>query len=144
MIYTPLTKKALQICFEAHKEQKDKSNIPYVFHPFMVAKDMNDEDCCVVALLHDVIEDTNITLNDLKQQGFNERQLQALQLLKHDDDIEYFEYIKQIKENKIAKKVKLADLAHNSDLTRFDIIAEKDLKRQAKYLKAINILKDEI
>ncbi len=144
MIYTPLTKIALQICFDAHKEQKDKSNLPYVFHPFMVAKDMMDEDSCVVALLHDVIEDSDYTMEDLKQKGFSDKQLQALQLLTHDAEVDYFDYVQLIKENEIAKKVKLADLKHNSDLSRFDAISEYDLKRQAKYLKAIKILTDEI
>ena len=72
MIYTPETKKALALCFEAHKEQKDKSGLPYVFHPFHLAEQMADEESTVVALLHDVIEDTDYTLGDLKAMGFGE------------------------------------------------------------------------
>ena len=130
--------------FDAHKEQKDKSNLPYVFHPFMVAKDFKDEDCCVVALLHDVIEDSDYTLEDLKQAGFSPKQLEALQLLTHSDDEDYFDYILRIKTNPIAKKVKLADLKHNSDLDRFDVISGEVLIRHAKYVKARKMLNDEI
>ena len=68
MIYTELTKKALKLCFEAHKDQVDKTGIPYVFHPFHLAEQMKDEYTTVVALLHDVVEDTNITLADLEKE----------------------------------------------------------------------------
>ena len=71
MIYTGLTKKALKLCFEAHKEQVDKSGMPYVFHPFHLAEQMTDEATTVVALLHDVVEDTDITFEELKKQGYN-------------------------------------------------------------------------
>ena len=69
MIYTPLTKKAMILCFEAHKEQKDKSGLPYVHHPFHLAEQMTDEATTIVALLHDVVEDTSVTLEDLKNEG---------------------------------------------------------------------------
>ena len=78
MIYTPLTKKAINICFQAHKEQKDKTGLPYVFHPFHLAEQMKDETTTVVALLHDVVEDTNITFNDLRKEGFPEEVITAL------------------------------------------------------------------
>ena len=70
MIYTEMTKKALKLCFEAHKEQIDKSGMPYVFHPFHLAEQMQDEETTIVALLHDVIEDTDYTLDDLRKMGF--------------------------------------------------------------------------
>ena len=71
MIYTPATKKAMKLCFEAHKDQADKSGMPYVFHPFHVAEQMQDEKTTIVALLHDVIEDTSYTLQDLQNMGFD-------------------------------------------------------------------------
>ena len=71
MIYTPMSKKALKICFECHKNQVDKAGMPYVFHPMHVADQMLDENTTIVALLHDVVEDTDITLDDLKSMGFN-------------------------------------------------------------------------
>ena len=72
MIYTEMTKKALKLCFEAHKEQSDKSGMPYVFHPFHLAEQMQDEESTIVALLHDVIEDTEYTLDDLRKMGFGD------------------------------------------------------------------------
>ena len=140
MIYTDLTKKALKLCFEAHKEQVDKSGMPYVFHPFHLAEQMTDETTTVVALLHDVVEDTELTFDDLEKQGFGEEIISALKLLTHNDDTPYMDYVAKIKNNKIATAVKLADLKHNSDLTRLDIVDEKALKRKEKYEKAIKLL----
>lgn len=140
MIYTNLTKKALKLCFESHKEQVDKSGMPYVFHPFHLAEQMNDEATTVVALLHDVVEDTDITFEDLEKQGFGEEIISALKLLTHNDDTPYMDYVAKIKNNKIATAVKLADLKHNSDLSRLDTVDEKALKRKEKYEKAIKLL----
>ena len=91
MLYTELTKKALKISFEAHKNQLDKSGMPYVFHPFHLAEQMDDEYSTCVALLHDVVEDTGITLEDLKAQGFPEEVTDAVALMTHDDGTPYFE-----------------------------------------------------
>ena len=140
MIYTSETKKALKLCFEAHKNQLDKSGMPYVFHPFHLAEQMDTEEATVVALLHDVVEDTDYTLEDLKNMGFSEAVISAIALLTHEEGAEYMDYVKKIKNNEIARKVKLADLKHNSDLSRLDIVDEKALKRREKYLKAIEIL----
>ncbi len=140
MIYTDLTKKALKLCFEAHKEQTDKSGMPYVFHPFHLAEQMADEATTVVALLHDVVEDSELTFEDLKKQGFNDEIIKALMLLTHEKSVPYMEYVGEIKKNKIATKVKLADLRHNSDLTRLSVVDEKALERKAKYEKAIKFL----
>lgn len=142
MIYTSLTKKALEICFEAHKDQRDKSGMPYVFHPFHLAEQMKDEATTVVALLHDVVEDSDFTFADLEKEGFNKDIIDALKLLTHSDGSKYMEYVKRIKENKIAKAVKLADLRHNSDTTRLDVIDESAIKRRDKYLKAIKFLEE--
>ena len=140
MIYTEATKKALALCYEAHKEQTDKSGLPYVFHPFHLAEQMIDEDTTVVALLHDVVEDTEYTIEDLKNMGFNQKVIEAISLMTHDEKIPYEEYVLKLKENSIARTVKIADLKHNSDLTRLNSITEKDLKRAEKYKKAIKIL----
>ncbi len=141
MIYTKMTKKALNICFEVHKEQVDKSGMPYVFHPFHLAEQMTDEVTTVVALLHDVAEDSDITFEDLEKEGFEKAVIDALKLLTHKDkSILYMDYVAKIKDNPVAKAVKLADLKHNTDLTRLDVIDEKALKRRQKYLDAINLL----
>ena len=142
MIYTDLTKKALKLCFEAHKEQVDKSGMPYVFHPFHLAEQMTDEATTVVALLHDVVEDTATTFEDLEKQGFSDEIINALKLLTHDKGVPYMDYVAEIKTNRIATVVKLADLRHNSDLTRLDVIDEKALNRKEKYEKAIKLLEE--
>ena len=142
MIYTELTKKAIKLMFEAHKDQKDKSGLPYVFHPFHLAEQMQTEDTTVAALLHDVVEDTDYTLQDLREMGFSEAVIAALVLLTHGDDVDYMDYVRAIRGNPVAKAVKLADLRHNSDLSRLDYIDEKALERQKKYLNAIAILEE--
>ena len=80
MIYTEKTKAALKLCFEAHKNQTDKSGMPYVFHPFHLAEQMKDEKTTIAALLHDVVEDTDYTIGDLEQMGFSPDVLEALKL----------------------------------------------------------------
>lgn len=142
MIYTPLTKKAMKLCFNAHKEQTDKSGLPYVFHPFHLAEQMTDETTTVAALLHDVVEDTDYTLDDLKKMGFGENIVDALALLTHDNSVPYLEYVERIKSNPIARAVKIADLTHNSDLSRLETVDEKALERVEKYKKALKILTD--
>lgn len=142
MIYTQKTKVALKLCFEAHKNQLDKSGMPYVFHPFHLAEQMKTEETTIVALLHDLIEDTHYTINDLKEMGFDSIITDAIELLTHTDDVDYFDYVKEIKKNPIARVVKLADLHHNTDLTRLEIADEWALKRNEKYMKAIAILQD--
>ena len=140
MIYTKMTKIALKLCFEAHKDQIDKSGMPYVFHPFHLAEQMTDEETTVVALLHDVIEDTDYTPDDLRRLGFGERILEAIALMTHDDAVPYMEYVAAIKSNPIARAVKLADLRHNSDMSRLDAITPRDVERAEKYAKAIQLL----
>lgn len=140
MIYTEITKKALKLCFEAHKDQVDKSGLPYVFHPFHLAEQMPDEVTTVVALLHDVVEDTHYTLGDITAMGFSSEVTDALALLTHDPGVAYLEYVAKIKKNPIAATVKLADLRHNSDLSRLDIIDEKAEARLEKYHRAIDLL----
>lgn len=140
MIYTPATKKALKLCFEAHKDQLDKSGMPYVFHPFHLAEQMYDEKTTVVALLHDVVEDTDYTLDDLKSMGFAEEIIEALTLLTHDPEVPYMDYVAELKKNPLAKAVKIADLRHNSDLTRLDMPDEWALRRNEKYSQAMKLL----
>ena len=142
MIYTKMTKIALNLCFEAHKEQRDKSGLPYVFHPFHLAEQMQDEDTTIVALLHDLIEDTDHTLDELKELGFNERVINAIALMTHEHGVPYMDYVAKIKHDPIAKAVKVADLRHNSDLSRLNVITEKALKRREKYQKAIALLEE--
>ena len=140
MVYTPLTKRAILFAFDAHRGQYDKSGLPYITHPLHVAESMESEDECVVALLHDVLEDTDITVEDLTRIGISDRQIAALKLLCHDDSVPYLEYVQSIRVDQIARKVKLADLHHNSDLTRLNVITTQDIERVEKYKQAIEIL----
>lgn len=140
MLYTELTKKAMKIAFAAHKEQVDKSGLPYIYHPIHLAEQMKSEETVCVALLHDVVEDTDLTFEDLQKEGFPEEVLAALKLMTHDETAAYMDYVKEIRKNPIASAVKLADLRHNSDLTRLDTVDEKAEKRAEKYRKAIELL----
>lgn len=145
MIYTPLTKKALRLCFDSHKEQTDKTGMPYVFHPFHLAEQMDDEISTVCALLHDVVEDTDTSFEDLSDMGFPSEVIEVLKLLTHTDGVPYMDYVERISSNQIATKVKIADLTHNSDLTRMspDEIDDYALKRNEKYKAALKLLKGE-
>lgn len=140
MLYTELTKKALLISFNAHKDQVDKSGMPYVYHPFHLAEQMDDEYSTCVALLHDVVEDTAVTVEYLAKQGFPPEVTDAIKLMTHDETVPYLDYVAKLKINPIAKKVKIADLKHNSDLSRLVHINDKALKRAEKYKAAIQLL----
>ena len=142
MIYTEMTKKAMKLCYAAHRDQVDKAGVPYVFHPFHLAEEMCSEDTTIAALLHDVVEDTAYTLADLREMGFPEPVLAALALLTHDDAVPYMDYVSAIKANPIARAVKLADLRHNSDLTRLEVVDQKALERAEKYRKAAALLEE--
>ena len=144
MIYTDKTKKAMKLCYEAHKNQVDKSGLPYVFHPAHVAEQMTDEATTIVALLHDVVEDTDYTLEDLAAEGFGKEILEAVALMTHEDDVPYLDYVAKLKDNPIARAVKLADLAHNSDLSRIGEVDDEIRKRLEKYKKATALLKESI
>lgn len=142
MINTKLTRKAMVIAYNAHINQFDKSSVPYIYHPIHVAEQMDTETECIVALLHDVVEDTNITFEELEKE-FPNNIIKTLKLLTHNKKVDYMKYIEEIKKNPIARKVKIADIMHNSDETRLDEITEKDILRRNKYKKALEILKGE-
>lgn len=118
MIYTPLTNRALRIAYDAHANQVDKCGTPYVFHPYHLAEQMADEATTCVALLHDVVEDTDVTLEDLARE-FPARVVDALRLLTHRPDVPYPDYVRALAANPVAHTVKRADLLHNMDETRY-------------------------
>ncbi len=140
MIYTDLTRKAINLMFEKHKDQRDKSGLPYVFHPWHVAESMEDEITTCTALLHDVIEDTDTTIDEIRDLGFPEEVLGALQLLTHDKSVDYMDYVEKISTDPVASKVKLSDLKHNSDMTRLLKPEAKDYARLEKYKRCIDFL----
>ena len=147
MIYTDLTKKAMKIAYDRHHGAVDKGGLPYIFHPYHLAEQMGDDEYAVcVALLHDVIEDTGMTFEQLEQEGFPGEIIAALKCLTHQDGVPYLgAYIEGIKADPLARKVKLADLRHNSDPTRLPPAKDRDEqkrreKRMEKYAKAIAFL----
>ena len=143
MLYSALINKAIDIAYSAHQGQKDKSGRPYFLHPVVVASQMDTESEVCVALLHDVIEDTDVTLGEL-QTIFPEEITQAVKVLTHKEGVDYLDYIREIKSNPIARKVKLADLNHNSDITRLDSPEQIEAfnKRRHKYELAKQILQE--
>ena len=128
---------ALKIATEAHKGQVDKAGVPYINHPLTVASLVDTEEEKIVALLHDTIEDTNITEQDLLNYGFSNKIVEAVKLLTHNKNVPYMDYVAKIKDNELARKVKIADLTHNSDLSRLKEVTEKGMKRYEKYKKAL-------
>ncbi len=143
MLYTPLTNKALRLAYAAHAGQTDQSGQPYIFHPYHLSELMTDETTTCVALLDDVSEDTDVTFAELERE-FPQEVIAALRLLTHKPGTNYFDYVRAIRQNPVAKAVKLADLAHNSDETRFAGCKGVDEKQLAlwreKYKKAKTIL----
>ena len=140
MIYTHLTNEAMKLAYNAHHGQVDKGGIPYIFHPYHLAEQMDDEYSTCVALLHDIVEDTAVTLEELRK-TFPEEVTDAVALMTHNDGEPYLEYVKRIAANPIAKKVKLADLRHNTDESRLpDADAATLAYYREKYRKAFAIL----
>lgn len=132
----------MEFAYAAHHGQVDKAGVPYIFHPIHLAEQMVDEITCCVALLHDTVEDTSVTLEELKA-IFPPEVTDAVALLTHQEGMDYFEYVRAIKDNPAAKTVKLADLKHNSDQSRCRNTAlskEKLASMKAKYEKATKIL----
>ena len=140
MIYTTNTINAMKILFNQQKDQVDKSGMPYVFHPWHVAEQMTDETTTIVALLHDVIEDTDMTLEDLEEYHFNEEIIAAICAITHNLDVAYDDYIKGVSNNPIATKVKIEDIRHNSDHTRLDQPEQTNHPKIEKYKKSFAYL----
>ena len=134
------SEKAYEIAKKAHLGQIDKAGEDYIKHPEKVASFVNSDEEKAVAYLHDVIEDTELTLEDLREYGFSEEVLKAVDVITKKKGQDYQIYLYSVKENKLARVVKLVDLRHNSDLTRLMNITEKDRERKEKYQKAIDFL----
>ncbi|MGI6737616.1 MAG: GTP pyrophosphokinase [Anaerovoracaceae bacterium] len=140
MIYTEATILAAQMMFRAHQGQTDRGGLPYCFHPWHVAESMTTEEETCAALLHDVVEDTGVTLADLEQAGFSRPILEAISLLTHDETMSYLDYVRRLADHPIARRVKRADLTHNSDLTRLPVVTDRDRRRLETYRAAMEIL----
>ena len=129
-----LLEKAIEIALKAHQGQMDKAGCEYILHPLRLLTQMETQEEKIIAVLHDVLEDTDVTLQQLADIGFGKSILCALELLTRDKEkITYEDYIKKIKTHPVAAKVKIADLEDNMDMTRIKKIQEKDLQRMKKY-----------
>ena len=135
-------RKAFEVARQAHAGQVDKGGVAYINHPLTIASSVGEDvSAIIVALLHDVAEDSAITLDDLQAAiPLTAEELDALKLLTHDAATPYLEYVAQIKTNDLAAKVKAADLKHNSDLSRLENPQHKDFERVEKYRRALEIL----
>jgi (p)ppGpp synthase/HD superfamily hydrolase len=139
--------KAIQIAATAHLNQTDKGGKPYILHPLWVMDRVRHlgEDYMIVAVLHDVVEDSENpakTYSNLVKEGFNQKIMYALSLLTHDKVHSYDDYIKAVSTDPIAKAVKLRDLEHNSKITRLKGLRKKDFDRLEKYHRAYTYLLD--
>ena len=139
-----LYKKAVWIAQEAHKGQTDKGGNPYIEHPLHVASQVETMELKIIAVLHDTLEDSEMTAEDLLEEGFPEHIVEAVNVLTHADGNEeaYLEYIRRVSCNPMAAAVKRADLLHNMDMSRIQNPTEKDRKRRMKYEKALNLLEE--
>lgn len=130
--------KAMFIAAREHLGVRDKGGNAYILHPMRIAMRLrtNDEELMSIAILHDVVEDSKLTFDDLKAEGFSDRVITALRLLTHQKGVSYDDYIDAMQGNKDALKVKREDLRDNSDITRLKGLREKDFERMNKYIRA--------
>lgn len=132
-----LLEHAIAIALDVHSGQRDRYGRPYILHPLHVMLQMDSQEEMTAAVLHDVVEDSDTTLDDLRAHGFPEKILQAVDLLTHDKSaMSYDEYVRRLKPNPIARKIKLADLQHNMDIRRLKQVNPDDAARLEKYHRA--------
>lgn len=136
MSKTATVEDAISIAAQAHKGQKDKAGAPYLLHPLRMMLRMKSEAAMIAAVLHDVVEDTDWTLERLREEGFTDEVLAAVECLTRRDGEAYQEFIERVKANSIARQVKVADLEDNMNIQRIVKIGPKDLERLEKYHKA--------
>lgn len=139
---TQLLLKAWEVSLKAHRGKKDKGGKPYIYHPRRVAEMMHLESEKIVALLHDVCEDSPMTFEDLTHIGFSSEIVEAVKAITKVEGEAYEDYLQRIKQNPLARTVKIADMTHNSDLSRLLKVTPEDMKRREKYQKAIYLLSD--
>lgn len=136
-----LLERAIEIAVKAHAGQKEKNGVPYVFHPLRLMLQQKTDETRIAAVLHDVVEDTDWTIDDLRKEGFPDRVLKAVESLTRSPDESYDEYLQRARSNPISIQVKMTDLKDNLNLRRIPEPGPKDFKRRGKYKKALNMLK---
>lgn len=137
-----IVQRALNMAIKAHEGQLDKGGMPYINHPVYLALQMDNNDEKAIALLHDVLEDSDFLYEDVEAE-VDENIARCVKCLTRKENEDYFDYIKRIKKTDwFATKIKIADLKHNSDILRIKEPTDKDYKRIEKYQKAIQILEE--
>ena len=131
---------APRLAFEKHHGQRDLGGHPYIEHIERVADSVSSAEAQIIALLHDIVEDTDVTFSDLIKLGFTSAVIYSLKCLTKRGDEDYFEYIQRVTYSEYAREVKLADLEDNMDMTRLDVVSDKDRERCKKYKKAYQML----
>ena len=133
--------RAIEIAVQAHKGASDKGGTPYILHSLAVMHNLDTDDEKIVGVLHDVVEDTQWTFEKLLDEGFSVTVVDALRsVTKQEGGEDYFDFIQRAKKNPLGRKVKIADIQHNMDVTRIKVISDKDATRLNKYKKALEIL----
>jgi (p)ppGpp synthase/HD superfamily hydrolase len=133
--------RAIEIAVQAHKGTSDKGGSPYILHPLAVMHNLDTDDEKIVGVLHDAVEDTQWTFEKLLDEGFSVTVVDALKsVTKQEGGEDYFDFIQRSKKNPLGRKVKIADIQHNMDVTRIKVISDKDATRLNKYKKALEIL----
>ncbi|CAJ1316156.1 GTP diphosphokinase [Paenibacillus nuruki] len=135
--------RAIILATRAHSGQIDKSGLPYILHPLRVMLKMTTEEERIIAVLHDVLEDTDVTAHDLSAEGFSDEIVEAVQALSRSEDEDYHEFVKRAKKNSLARPVKIADIEDNMDPSRILSSTDKDMERISKYGKALDELMTE-
>ncbi|MFN0086180.1 MAG: HD domain-containing protein [Blastocatellia bacterium] len=128
--------RAVQIAAGAHLGQRDKSGAPYLLHPLRMMLRMDSEPAMIAAILHDVVEDSDWTIELLRAEGFSEEILRTVDCLTHREGESYETFVKRVKTDALARRVKLADLEDNMNLKRLAVVTPKDLARLEKYHRA--------
>jgi (p)ppGpp synthase/HD superfamily hydrolase len=128
-----MLEKAILCAVQAHAGQRDKAGAPYILHPLRMMMKMENEAEMIVAVLHDVVEDTPLTLDDLRAKGFSEEIIAAVDHLTCREGEKYDAFIKRVRQSPLAVRVKLADLEDNLDLRRLENVTERDIERIKKY-----------
>ena len=134
--------KVLAFAYEKHKGQVDKSGVDYILHPITVSLSCVSDSAKIVALLHDVLEDTDATIDDLVKLDLTKEEIEAIKLLTKPRKEDYMHYVKRVAENPIAREVKMCDLRHNMDISRLKHITEKDMQRVERYKQAYHYLSE--
>ena len=135
--------KAIEVAVMAHKGQTRKNGDPYILHPLRLMMSVESANEKIVAVLHDVVEDTSVSFEQLENDGFSDDVIAALKLLTHQSDQSYEDYINCLADNELSRKVKMADLRDNSNLFEIPLIESRDLQRLENYHKAYKQLENE-